>query len=361
MQPKVSVVMSAYNGGRYLQAAIESILGQTYPDFEFIIIEDGSSDNSLETLREYAGRDERIRLIENHENIGLALSLNKGIEAAGGKYIARMDADDISLPGRFARQLDYLESHPKIWVLGSGIQIIDENGKVLRNVDYSNDPEVLRWNMMLGAEGIVCHPASMLRKELFETIGIFKDIPTSQDHELWTRLFFMKDLPITNLPDVLLSFRDHADRVSTSKRELQNNMSNEIRIRLINKFMGTNIPKEVSAAYREIRNETYFFKDINGYMNSWFEIHRKFIITFDISVEAQKIIWEQLLFRLGSYLSVNPIHLFTKKRPSLWIEIAKNKDLSFHDYKYLISVNRGLRGAIRIPLKNRSSEELIDG
>ena len=335
--------MSVYNGEKYLAEAIESILGQTFTDFEFIIINDGSSDRSVEIIQEYGKQDGRIRLIENENNIGLALSLNKGIDAARGRYIARMDADDISLPDRFAIQVNYLESHQEIWVLGSSIQIIDEKGRVMRQVDYPSDPGVLRWNMMLGAEGIVCHPACMLRKELFEAVGYYKNFPTSQDLELWTRLFFMEDLHITNLRDVLFSSRNHADQVSTGRRDLQFNTSNEIRIQLMNRFMNKSLPKDVSTAYREIRREKFSGQDLRFYLDSWLEIYQKFITTFELSEEACQIIRKQLLFIYGTYLSFNPIHVFSRKEPSLWKDLITNRYLSFRDYGYLFSVNRGFR------------------
>ena len=117
--PKISVVMPAYNAEKYIGEAIESILNQTFKDFEFIIINDGSVDHTKEIIREY--NDPRIVLLENDKNRGIVLSLNKGLDAATGKYIARMDADDIALKNRFERQVEYLDEHKDIGVLGTGI------------------------------------------------------------------------------------------------------------------------------------------------------------------------------------------------------------------------------------------------
>ncbi len=127
--PKVSVIMSVYNGDKYLREAIESILNQTFTDFEFIIVNDGSTDNSLEIIESYD--DERIKTINNKKNIGLTKSLNKALKFAKGKYIARQDADDVSLPNRFEKQVEYLDSHPEVALVGTSVYLIDENGKII--------------------------------------------------------------------------------------------------------------------------------------------------------------------------------------------------------------------------------------
>ena len=132
MQPKISVVMSVYNGTPYLRECIESILNQTCKDFEFIIIDDGSSDNTWKILTEYANQNQQIKLFKNEENIGLTKSLNKGLKLAGGEYIARQDADDVSLPDRFELQTRFLDAHLEVGALGSSAEVIDEQGMSLR-------------------------------------------------------------------------------------------------------------------------------------------------------------------------------------------------------------------------------------
>jgi glycosyltransferase involved in cell wall biosynthesis len=145
--PRISVVMSVYNGEKYLRQAIESILQQTYTDFEFIIIDDGSTDSSREIIQSYD--DKRIRLVINEQNIGLTKSLNKGIRLAKGEFIARMDADDISLPQRFEKQVAYLDSHPEVGVLGTYANIIDHRGKIINNIIFPTEHETILWTMLL--------------------------------------------------------------------------------------------------------------------------------------------------------------------------------------------------------------------
>jgi glycosyltransferase involved in cell wall biosynthesis len=125
--PKVSVVMSVYNGEKYLCEAIDSILNQTFENFEFLIVNDGSTDRTLEILQSY--RDPRIKVINNERNIGLTASLNKGLKIAKGEYVARMDADDVSFPHRLEQQKAFLDRNPRVAMVGSWAEVIDESGK----------------------------------------------------------------------------------------------------------------------------------------------------------------------------------------------------------------------------------------
>src|SRR5512135_1833139 len=128
--PLISVCMPVYNAERYIARAVESILGQTFGDFEFLILDDGSTDGSLEILRRYANHDPRIRLT-SRPNKGLPPSLNELVDQARGEFIARMDADDVALPERFARQVEYLRAHPDCVLVGSRVQLVDPEGDPL--------------------------------------------------------------------------------------------------------------------------------------------------------------------------------------------------------------------------------------
>jgi len=140
MSPIVSVLMSVYNSERHLRQSIQSVLDQSFADFEFVIVEDGSEDSSPRILSEFARQDARIVLIKNETNRGLAASLNRGLERAQGKYVARQDADDISLPNRLELQSAYLETHPEIGILGSACTIIDEEEK---NLGVTRSPKAI--------------------------------------------------------------------------------------------------------------------------------------------------------------------------------------------------------------------------
>lgn len=201
--PVVSVVMSVYNAEKYLDAAIRSILEQTYNNFEFIIINDGSNDRSLEIIKKYKNEDDRIVLI-SRENRGLISSLNEGIVNARGEYIVRMDADDISLPFRIEKQLQVMEHEKDIVVCGSWINIFGENinEKVARYFEYDKQ---IKANLLVSC--CFAHPSVMIRKDAFTNNNILYDerFKNAEDYYLWTQL--AKVGKFYNIPEILLKYR----------------------------------------------------------------------------------------------------------------------------------------------------------
>lgn len=214
--PKISVVMSVYNGEKYLQEAIESILTQTYSDFEFIIIDDCSTDDSVNIIESYD--DRRIRLIRNKHNLRLPASLNKGIKMATGKYIARMDADDISMPDRFDKQVTYMEAHSEVVASGGSFQAIDENGNNLY-IHHSTTGEKLAKYCLMPSP--MAHPTVMMRRDVIVANNLFYDeqYSSAQDYDLWQRI--NKKFKIDNLPDILLRYRIQSNSISVAKRQQQ--------------------------------------------------------------------------------------------------------------------------------------------
>lgn len=200
---KISVVMPVYNQKEsYLREAIESILNQTYTDFEFIIVNDGSTNNAEEIILSY--KDDRIVYIKQ-ENQGVAKALNKGLDNAQGEYIARMDSDDISLPHRLAKQVEYLEKHPEVSILGSWYESFPEN-KIIKIRENIRFLDVL-------SGGCLCHPSVMMRKkDLAKYNLIYNPDFSSEDYELWSRA--VKYLNIKNIPEVLIKYRNHENNIS---------------------------------------------------------------------------------------------------------------------------------------------------
>jgi glycosyltransferase involved in cell wall biosynthesis len=209
--PKISVIMSVYNGERYLREAIESILGQTFTDFEFIIVNDASTDSSPEIMRSYD--DSRIRIIKNGTNIGLTRSLNAALEQARGELIARQDDDDISLPERFEKQLQYFAEHPETAVLGTSIYIIDEDGRRRGKRILPEDPSI---NSFQG--GWFSHGSVMFQTEIVRGLGGYNELfRYSQDLDLWLRI--TKKYPVRGLPQVLYMLRIHEESIQSTKKE----------------------------------------------------------------------------------------------------------------------------------------------
>lgn len=221
--PRVTALMSVFNSEVFVGQAIESILSQTFDDIEFIIIDDGSIDGSLEIIRGYD--DSRIRVVENGANIGLTRSLNLGLEMASGEYIARMDADDVSLPERLEKQVRFLDANPDVGVVGTAVQVIDENDRVLDLIRFPGKGGVMRW--LLFFLNPLVHPSVMMRKDaLVEVGGYNPGMICSQDYELWWRV--VGSARLANLPEVLLQLRRHSDSVTSIKGDQQ--VENGIRI-----------------------------------------------------------------------------------------------------------------------------------
>jgi hypothetical protein len=216
-RPRVSVVMPVHNGGSYLAPAIDSILRQTFADFEFVIVDDGSTDETASTLRQYQAADPRIR-VRSEPWAGLVASLNLGCSEARADYIARMDADDIAFPGRLATQVEFLDRHPRIAVVGSAVVRIDAAGRELRrNVCPTSHAAIVA---ALRSRTPFTHPSVMLRAEAFVAAGGYRPAyQPAEDYDLWVRLAERYEL--ANLAEPLLYYRVYPKQVSVRQLEQQ--------------------------------------------------------------------------------------------------------------------------------------------
>lgn len=214
----ITVLMSVYNTpSEYLCSAVDSILHQTYQNIEFIIIDDGSSGATKNTLRSF--HDERIVSICNEHNLGLTKSLNIGLAAARGKYIARMDADDISLPERLEKQLSFMEDHPETAALGSYIESV--KGKRIYHTHWTDDRDILRARMLFGNGGIP-HPTAFFRAGFLKKHHILYDetLQKTQDYGMWVDI--LKQGGQLNLfPQILLQYRTSGEQISCKNRDEQ--------------------------------------------------------------------------------------------------------------------------------------------
>ena len=228
-KPLLSIIMSIYNSETFMDESIRSILQQDYKNLEIIIVDDGSTDSTLERLRLY--NDERIVIVENECNIGLAASLNKAIQIANGKYIARMDADDICLKKRFVVQVGFLENNPQVDICGSYISRIDNNGRVFKK--KSRAPKL---NSKIKASTIfspcLFHPTVLFRAKtlISKQIKYDESFMRAQDFELWSRLVFDNEIIFHNISQVLLKYRDIPSKQNKDERnQRQGLIANEIR------------------------------------------------------------------------------------------------------------------------------------
>lgn len=222
--------MSVYNGEKYLTEAIDSILQQTFTDFEFLIINDASEDNSVNIITSY--KDHRIKLVHNQENLGLAKSLNKGIKLSQGKYIARMDADDISLPERLKIQYTFMEENPNIGVCGSWVIQKKVSGEqIAKCAEYHED---IIANMLFN--NCIAHPTAFIRKDIIIHHQQFynENFRSSQDYEYWVRL--SRFCCLYNLQRPLVNYRKHEESVSFNKSYKQTEFTNQVRLGILNQL-----------------------------------------------------------------------------------------------------------------------------
>ena len=214
--PKVSMVLPVYNGEKFLDKSISSALNQTFKDFEFIIINDGSTDNSLKIIKNY--QDKRIILIKNKKNKGSVAAYNLGLKNSKGKYIAICTQDDIFHPKRIEREFQYLEKHPHIFLVGSSAIYIDEHGKEIRRFRKYEDSKLLRWR--LRKSNSIIFPSLMFRN---------KDVSFDNLHEyhLYYKLL-KRGEKLINIPDFLVKYRVHSNAESIFDKENQKKLSKEV-------------------------------------------------------------------------------------------------------------------------------------
>ncbi len=277
MEPKVSVTMAVYNGASYLREAIDSMLAQSFADFEFIIVDDGSTDSTAEILSGYD--DNRIVALRNAENLGLTRSLNICLRGARGEYVARMDADDIAHPRRLERQVEYLDRHPEVGLLGTWIERIDDQGNSIGVRRLPTGGTFLRWGLLFGTP--IAHPSVMFRRELARKTGYYDEkLRYAQDHELWVRLSF-ETVP-AQLPEPLLRLRRHSRSISAQRNDEQWRVYEEVSQSAVERLLGTSITIEnirqlrtalqghVNLSADELRDSTSLLIDLyRGFVRFW--------------------------------------------------------------------------------------------
>lgn len=211
MAPVISVLLPVYNGARHLERAVQSVLDQSFGDFECLILDDGSSDGAPAILDRLAASDDRIRLIRR-ENRGLVPTLNELIGEARGRYLARMDGDDIALPDRFAAQVTYLEANPAIVCVGGAQALIDEEGRYLTDLVPPTGNAGIQAAILAG-HGAICHPTAMIRAEAMAQVGGYDPaMRHCEDLDLWLRLGEVGEL--ANLAEIVLRYRLSTSSVS---------------------------------------------------------------------------------------------------------------------------------------------------
>lgn len=230
VNPRITVLMPVYNAERYLREAIESILQQTFQDFEFLIIDDGSTDKSVDIVRQYD--DPRIRLILNEKNLGISETLNRGIELSSCGLIARMDADDVCNPFRLFKQYNYMLAHEDVALLSSWARVVDENGKFVRLERYRSN----YYYYNLTFECWMYHPTIMFRRGPVKDVGMYS-MRYSEDYDLFWKV--STRYKIANLEEPLVNYRLSSTSLNTVLKKKEYEVQNEQNVlRNIRFYMG---------------------------------------------------------------------------------------------------------------------------
>jgi glycosyltransferase involved in cell wall biosynthesis len=217
-QPVISVLMPVYNSERYLMPAVSSILNQSYTDFEFLITDDGSSDGSLAILQAFAKRDCRILLV-SRPNTGYVVALNEMLGIARGEFIARMDADDVSMPRRFERQLTFMREHSDCVLVGSAVRYIDPEGCLLTHMHPPTSHEQIDKFHLEKWQPTIWHPSAFFRLEAVKSVGGYRlETEFAEDLDLWLRLAEIG--VVANLDELLVDYRQHPESVAATRSRL---------------------------------------------------------------------------------------------------------------------------------------------
>lgn len=261
---KVSVIMPAYNAEKYIKEAILSILNQTFKDFEFIIVNDGSIDATKDIILSF--NDPRIVYLENKVNSGIVVTLNKGIDLAKGVYIARMDADDISLPKRLEIQVNAMDKDPAIGALGTGTRIFGD-GIETRDTNSSLDSDKLKAELLF--DTCMCHPSVMMRKSILDdhNIRYNKEYQGAEDYEMWWQIARVSKLK--TIPNVLHCYRIHSNQVTQKKDEDNDKLLMKMLcLRLDAMQMQLSVKeKETFLSYCMGRNSSFTEETLTEYIN----------------------------------------------------------------------------------------------
>lgn len=288
--PTISVLMPVYNCELYIKEAVDSILNQTFTDFEFLIIDDASTDKTVSVIKTY--NDPRIQLIEKPVNSGLTISLNMGLVLAKGIYIARMDGDDISLPKRFEKQVAFLDGNPEVIMCATSYSIIGDNEIFLLPETHQE----IKINFLTG--NCIVHPSVMLRNNVIVANNIIYDqqMEPAEDYDLWVRLLLIGKLH--NLQECLLRYRVHDLQVSSTRNKQQVQVAKNVRLKLLCSLENSisQTQKNIYLKYIDDEEELTFdefailidlkiklfnankngFFNIKGFKNYWIQIESNF-------------------------------------------------------------------------------------
>lgn len=314
-KPLISILMPVFNAEKHLRDCIMSILSQEYENFEFLIINDGSTDNSHQIINSFS--DERINYFKNDENRKLIYTLNKGISLCKGKYIARMDADDIALPSRLKIQSDFLEKNDKIDILGTNITTINEHNIETgeRNYPTTND-EILYHLLFINCP--IAHPTVMIRKKVFDEFNIYynENYLHAEDYKLWVDL--INKVQFHNCNEPLLLYREHGSQVTSKHQKTNKSLSSKIKSEVIKKSISNISEKELKSFINASNTKTSHFDyhEINELIK-FYQKSKLYCQKEKLSIKTHNEFFSKLFtnqyFKLNNY-NVNNLFILLKMK-----------------------------------------------
>ncbi len=236
---RVSILTSAYNEQEHLEPAIRSILQQSFQDWEWLIVDDASTDGTPEILARWASKDSRLHTLRNETSQGLGRSLNRAAGVSRGPYVARMDANDLCHPARFAKQVRYLDENPQVGLVGSYNHVIDGNGKIIQTWRFQHTPEEIYYTLQF--QNCLCHSSVMFRKDLFIELGGYQEeLSVAQDYDLWLRMSHRAAM--FKIPKPLVNWRKRSFGISLAKQEEQAKAAHAIALENLKRLVGQDVP-----------------------------------------------------------------------------------------------------------------------
>jgi len=314
--PEISTIMTVFNGQSFIGKTIESILDQTFRDFELIIINDNSTDNTRQIIERYSQKDNRIISINNPENYGTFISANLGLKNARGIYVARSDSDDISHPTRFEKQIDFLKRHDDIGLLGTNGFHIDEKNRIIYPFSHFNDDLNIRWGNLFNSQFI--HSSIMFRRSLILQAGMYREeFKYAQDYEFSSRL--LNYTKSANLHERLIFWRKSGGTISAQKKSEQLKLGTQIAMDNINQLLGKDFVTDII--------EMLIFRGL--YQGAYKEFGKEHISKY--------------LHILDKFMEINKVTLATEKQLAKNVATKMFESIFRHgprqaNIKYLITI-----------------------
>jgi glycosyltransferase involved in cell wall biosynthesis len=330
----LTVLLPVYNGGQYLKQAIQSILDQSYLHFEFLIINDGSNDESEQIINCFT--DKRIRLINNPSNIGLVNTLNKGLQLSKGVFIARMDADDISCKFRLQKQLEFMTNNTEIDIIGCHIALINQDNEIIGNRFYSVNHDLIKMDSLFHCP--LPHPGIMLRKNSFLERNLFYNANYryyAEDYELWRRA--LTTLRFANYDEILLQYRITNQQASSIHATNQKKESHSIRVEYL-KDLGLADDKDIQTLILDFLDNQLVVKG-----KVQFEMLLKISCALAITNTQRKIFNETIFTQMLAKKLDRMVKIYTSKKNNLYSLYKRNYLFQFSEFTLIDKIKVSLK------------------